>query len=85
MRHMRADEKKAADKKAEQIIFHELSKARPGYGFLGEERGLLLLVFLFSWRDRRHGFPPFGDDVRIDAMFIVPRRLPRHLANVWHG
>jgi len=26
-----------------------------------------------------------GDDMRIDAMFIVPRRLPRHLANVWHG
>jgi putative endonuclease len=26
-----------------------------------------------------------GDDVRIDALFIVPRRLPRHLANVWHG
>ena len=26
-----------------------------------------------------------GDDVRIDAMFIVPRRLPRHLANVWQG
>ena len=26
-----------------------------------------------------------GDDMRIDAIFIVPRRLPRHLANVWHG
>ena len=26
-----------------------------------------------------------GDVLRIDAMFIVPRRLPRHLANVWHG
>lgn len=26
-----------------------------------------------------------GDDIRIDAVFIVPRRLPRHLANVWHG
>jgi putative endonuclease len=26
-----------------------------------------------------------GDDVRIDAMFLVPRRLPRHLTNVWHG
>ena len=26
-----------------------------------------------------------GDDVRIDAMFIVPRRLPRHLTNVWEG
>lgn len=26
-----------------------------------------------------------GDDIRIDAIFIVPRRLPRHLENVWHG
>jgi putative endonuclease len=26
-----------------------------------------------------------GDDVRIDAIFIVPRRLPHHLANVWQG
>jgi putative endonuclease len=26
-----------------------------------------------------------GDDIRIDAIFLVPGRLPRHLANVWHG
>src|SRR5690349_4981772 len=26
-----------------------------------------------------------GDDVRIDAIFVVPRRWPRHLANVWQG
>jgi putative endonuclease len=26
-----------------------------------------------------------GDDVRIDAMFIVPGRWPRHLPNVWQG
>ncbi|MBV8908752.1 MAG: YraN family protein, partial [Sphingomonas sp.] len=26
-----------------------------------------------------------GDNVRIDAMFIVPGRLPRHLPNVWQG
>lgn len=26
-----------------------------------------------------------GEDIRIDAMFIVPGRLPRHLQNVWHG
>lgn len=31
----------AADHKAEEIIFKELSKARPGYGFLMEERGLV--------------------------------------------
>lgn len=26
-----------------------------------------------------------GDDIRVDALFIVPRRWPRHLANVWQG
>jgi myo-inositol-1(or 4)-monophosphatase len=30
-----------ADTKAEDIIFKELNKARPGYGFLMEERGLV--------------------------------------------
>jgi myo-inositol-1(or 4)-monophosphatase len=34
-----ADFVTAADKKAEQILFEELSKARPGYGFIMEERG----------------------------------------------
>jgi myo-inositol-1(or 4)-monophosphatase len=36
-----ADYVSAADLKAEQTIFEELLKARPGYGFLGEERGLI--------------------------------------------
>lgn len=26
-----------------------------------------------------------GDTIRIDAIFIVPRRWPRHMTNVWHG
>ena len=26
-----------------------------------------------------------GDDIRIDALFLVPGRLPRHLADVWQG
>jgi myo-inositol-1(or 4)-monophosphatase len=36
-----ADFVSAADLKAEQTIFEMLTKARPGYGFLGEERGLI--------------------------------------------
>jgi putative endonuclease len=31
-------------------------------------------------RYKRH-----GDDLRIDAIMIVPRRWPRHVVNVWHG
>ena len=26
-----------------------------------------------------------GEDVRIDAIFLVPGKLPRHLVNVWCG
>ena len=26
-----------------------------------------------------------GDELRIDAIFIVPGRLPRHLPNIWQG
>jgi putative endonuclease len=26
-----------------------------------------------------------GEDIRIDAIFIMPGRLPRHLVNVWTG
>jgi putative endonuclease len=26
-----------------------------------------------------------GDEIRIDALFIVPGRWPQHLANVWQG
>jgi myo-inositol-1(or 4)-monophosphatase len=36
-----ADFVSAADLKAEQAIFEVLAKARPGYGFLGEERGMI--------------------------------------------
>ncbi|MGY3342329.1 3'-phosphoadenosine 5'-phosphosulfate (PAPS) 3'-phosphatase [Bradyrhizobium sp. USDA 4470] len=28
-----------ADKRAEEILYQDLSKARPGYGFIGEEGG----------------------------------------------
>ena len=36
-----ADFVSAADIKAEQTVFEALEKARPGYSFLGEERGLI--------------------------------------------
>ncbi len=36
-----ADFVSAADIKAEQVLFEALSKGRPGYGFLGEERGMV--------------------------------------------
>lgn len=49
---------------------------------------------LDAWRLRRvvvaaerlapRYFKP-DDDLRIDAIFIVPGRLPRHMPNIWHG
>lgn len=39
-----------ADKRTEQILIEELSRARPGYGFLGEEGGTL------EGKDRSHRF-----------------------------
>lgn len=36
-----ADYVSAADLKAEQTLFEALTRVRPGYGFLGEERGLI--------------------------------------------
>jgi putative endonuclease len=32
-----------------------------------------------------HRFARDGDVTRIDAMFVVPKRLPRHMPNVWHA
>jgi putative endonuclease len=49
---------------------------------------------LDEWRLRRvaaaagalaHRYARAGDDIRIDALFIVPRRWPKHLTNVWQG
>ena len=31
------------------------------------------------------GFMREGDELRIDALFMVPRRWPRHMINVWLG
>ena len=51
-------------------------------------------ISLDQWRLRRVAVaaermaPRFvrdGDDLRIDAVFIVPGRWPRHLVNVWQG
>jgi len=49
---------------------------------------------LDAWRLRRvvtaaerlsPRFMKTDDDIRIDAIFVVPGRLPRHLANIWQG
>ena len=32
-----------------------------------------------------HHYARNGDQMRIDAMFLIPRRLPRHVPDVWRG
>ena len=45
-----ADFVTSADKRTEKILIEELSKARPGYGFLGEEGGAV------TGADKTHRF-----------------------------
>ncbi len=56
----------AADVKAEEILFAELSKARPGYGFLLEERGAV------DGTDKSHRFIIDPLDGTLNFMHAIP-------------
>jgi myo-inositol-1(or 4)-monophosphatase len=65
----------AADKKAEKILFDELSKARPGYGFLLEEGGEVigadrshrwLIDPLDGTTNFLHGLPIFAVSIALE-------------------
>jgi len=62
-----ADYVTAADLKAEQVIFEALSKARPGYGFLAEERGLV------EGTDKTHTFIVDPLDGTTNFVHAVPQ------------
>ncbi|ODT07510.1 MAG: inositol monophosphatase [Mesorhizobium sp. SCN 65-20] len=64
-----------ADRKAEDIIFAELSKARPGYGFLMEERGAVegedsqhrwIVDPLDGTTNFLHGIPVFSISIALE-------------------
>ena len=64
-----------ADLKAEKILFEELSEARPGYGFLMEERGLVegadathrwIIDPLDGTTNFLHGIPHFAISVALE-------------------
>jgi myo-inositol-1(or 4)-monophosphatase len=64
-----------ADRKAEDIIFTELSKARPGYGFLMEERGVVagdddqhrwIVDPLDGTTNFLHGIPMFSVSIALE-------------------
>mgnify|MGYP002397600512 FL=1 len=65
----------AADKKAEKVLFEELSKGRPGYGFLMEEGGVVegsdkshrwIIDPLDGTTNFLHGIPMFAISVALE-------------------
>lgn len=56
-----------ADQKSEQIVFEELSKARPGYGFLMEERGAV------EGSDKSHRWIVDPLDGTLNFMHAIPQ------------
>jgi myo-inositol-1(or 4)-monophosphatase len=70
-----ADFVSAADLKAEQTLFEELTRVRPGYGFLGEERGEIagtdkthrwIVDPLDGTTNFLHGIPHFAINVALE-------------------
>jgi myo-inositol-1(or 4)-monophosphatase len=65
----------AADLKAEKVLFEELSKSRPGYGFLMEERGVVegtdkthrfIVDPLDGTTNFMHGLPHFAISIALE-------------------
>ncbi|WP_339830666.1 inositol monophosphatase family protein [uncultured Parvibaculum sp.] len=65
----------AADRKAEKVLFEELSKARPGYGFLMEEGGVVegsdkshrwIIDPLDGTTNFLHGIPMFSISIGLE-------------------
>jgi myo-inositol-1(or 4)-monophosphatase len=65
----------AADRRAEELLYAELSKARPGYGFLGEEGGVRegadkthrwIVDPLDGTTNFLHGIPQFGISIALE-------------------
>lgn len=75
-----ADFVTAADLKAEKTIFEELSKARPGYGFLMEERGAVegsdkthrwIVDPLDGTTNLMHGLPHFAVSIACEREGVL--------------
>ena len=65
----------SADIKTEQTLYEELAKARPGYGFLGEERGMVegtdkthtwIVDPIDGTTNFMHGLPQFAVNVALE-------------------
>ena len=80
----------AADRRAEEILYEELSKARPGYGFLGEEGGrragtdktnIWIVDPLDGTTNFLHGIPQFAISIGLERDGVVVAGLIYNPAN----
>src|SRR5215468_2904988 len=75
-----ADFVSAADRRAEEILLNELTKARPGYGFLGEEGGrregddkshCWIVDPLDGTTNFLHGIPQFSISIALEREGVI--------------
>jgi myo-inositol-1(or 4)-monophosphatase len=80
----------AADRRAEETLFEELTKARPGYGFLGEEGGeragsdktnRWIVDPLDGTTNFLHGIPQFAISIALERDGVVIAGLVYNPAN----
>jgi myo-inositol-1(or 4)-monophosphatase len=80
----------AADRRAEQILYEELTKARPGYGFLGEEGGrregadkthTWIVDPLDGTTNFLHGMPHFAVSIALEREGTIVAGLVYNPAN----
>src|SRR5438046_1213857 len=80
----------AADRKAEEVVFAELAKARPNYGFLGEEGGLRegadkthtwIVDPLDGTSNFLHGLPQFAVSIALQREDLIVAGVVYNPAN----
>src|SRR6516162_9955531 len=81
----------AADRRAEEIVYEELAKARPDYGFLGEEGGVRagadrshrwIVDPLDGTTNFLHGIPQFAVSIALERDSAIVAALTYNPANV---
>jgi myo-inositol-1(or 4)-monophosphatase len=80
----------AADRRAEEIVYEELAKARPAYGFLGEEGGIRegadkthrwIVDPLDGTTNFLHGIPHFAVSIALERDGVIVAGLTYNPAN----
>jgi myo-inositol-1(or 4)-monophosphatase len=80
----------AADRRAEELLYEELSKARPAYGFLGEEGGMRegadkshrwIVDPLDGTTNFLHGIPQFAVSIALEREGVIVAGLTYNPAN----